>query len=441
MRNKSHLSSIDASLIMFWTSLVILTFLFGLLAAANNWFPYPSFKKYVDEIKILYKEVGTLTLTSPDYQLVASKYEGEGVVKNMNNLISPGLTLFTSFYDDSLEIRLIEQDGKVVNRWPVSYSAIWGDSDNIPPHERPRTDWDAIFNGVHLEPDGSIVFPLGGLVKIDRCAQVVWKIPRKFHHSIEKSPRGTYWVPAREYISEYSKHMPIRTPYELDTAVEVSSDGEILREIPILDLLWSNDMLATLFANNRNFDPNPVHDVIHLNDIEEIPTELLQAFPMFAEGDLLASLRQSNLLIVFSPETLEIKWFHTGPWIQQHDGDWQADGTITVFDNRFDGTTTGIYFGGSNIIAIDPHTNAIKYLYGANVDEFFYSQAVGDHQVLPNGNILITESMAGRVIEVTPKGKIVWEYINRYSDEKTLKISDAIRYPSEYLDVADWGCE
>ena len=105
------------------------------------------------------------------------------------------------------------------------------------------------------------------------------------------------------------------------------------------------------------------------------------------------------------------------------------------------GQLRGIYFGGSNIIAIDPQTNDIKYLYGANVDEFFYSGAVGDHQVLPNGNILITESMAGRVIEVTPKGKIVWEYINRYSDEKTVKISDAIRYPSEYLDVADWECE
>ncbi len=31
---------------------------------------------------------------------------------------------------------------------------------------------------------------------------------------------------------------------------------------------------------------------------------------------------------------------------------------------------------------------------------------------LPNGNTLITESDGGRLLEVTPAGEIVWEYLN-----------------------------
>ena len=33
-------------------------------------------------------------------------------------------------------------------------------------------------------------------------------------------------------------------------------------------------------------------------------------------------------------------------------------------------------------------------------------------QKLPNGNVLITESSGGRLFEVTPDKRIVWEYIN-----------------------------
>jgi len=38
----------------------------------------------------------------------------------------------------------------------------------------------------------------------------------------------------------------------------------------------------------------------------------------------------------------------------------------------------------------------------------------GEQQLLPNGNVLITESFAGRVIEVTreTQPRIVWSYVN-----------------------------
>jgi len=42
----------------------------------------------------------------------------------------------------------------------------------------------------------------------------------------------------------------------------------------------------------------------------------------------------------------------------------------------------------------------------------FFTNGAGAQQRLPNGNTLITESERGRVIEVSPDGEVVWEYIN-----------------------------
>ena len=44
------------------------------------------------------------------------------------------------------------------------------------------------------------------------------------------------------------------------------------------------------------------------------------------------------------------------------------------------------------------------------------------------GNLLITESEAGRVFEVTPEGDIVWSYINRWDEERVAKVAEGSRY-------------
>ena len=65
---------------------------------------------------------------------------------------------------------------------------------------------------------------------------------------MEPAPDGNFWVPATRYINGKSLHKPIRAPYKLDTLAKVSPDGEILDEIPVLDLLWNDEKLAELFA-------------------------------------------------------------------------------------------------------------------------------------------------------------------------------------------------
>lgn len=60
------------------------------------------------------------------------------------------------------------------------------------------------------------------------------------------------------------------------------------------------------------------------------------------------------------------------------------------------------------------------------------------HQYLPNGNVLIADTITGRVIEVNPKGDVVWEFINRYDDQFVAQVMDAVRYSEDYFTVKDW---
>ena len=65
----------------------------------------------------------------------------------------------------------------------------------------------------------------------------------------------------------------------------------------------------------------------------------------------------------------------------------------------------------SRIWEIDPVTDALKWRYGDAPSEEIYSSCCGTAQRLSNGNTLITETDAGRALEVDRDGTVVWEYV------------------------------
>jgi hypothetical protein len=70
----------------------------------------------------------------------------------------------------------------------------------------------------------------------------------------------------------------------------------------------------------------------------------------------------------------------------------------------------------------------------------FYTRIMGTHQTLENHNLLITESMQGRVFEVNEQGKVVWEYVQPFNDERAAIIEEATRLKYDYFNVKDWSC-
>ena len=73
----------------------------------------------------------------------------------------------------------------------------------------------------------------------------------------------------------------------------------------------------------------------------------------------------------------------------------------------------------------------------------FYSGARGVHQVLPNGNILISSPHQGRVLEVDSDGETVFEFLNTYDERENLIISEARWFPADYFefDAATRNCD
>jgi hypothetical protein len=70
----------------------------------------------------------------------------------------------------------------------------------------------------------------------------------------------------------------------------------------------------------------------------------------------------------------------------------------------------------------------------------FFSSQMGKQQQLPNDNILIAESDAGRVIEINLDGEIVWQYTNRWSESQVATIMEGVRFPLGYFNLSDEEC-
>ncbi len=399
--------------LLFGFALFVGTFTYGILSVERGVFPYPLIQAARATFTDLRQYWKNDLEIEPTRHLNPAEHDGDGVTVRDEPRMQAGWTFVTGMFKDQMAARLLRADGSVVQEWPVSYTKLWPEKPNHPGGE-PVTDWNVFLHGSQARPDGSLLvnFDEGAsLVKIDRCGTVVWKIDENIHHSVFEAEDGTFWAP----IS--------------DNVAQVSAEGRILRTIDISGLMRRNNLEGALFIAA----PRQVY--LHSNDVEVLGSAMAAAFPLFEPGDVMYSARDLNLLLVFDPDTEVVKWYQHGPWLRQHDPDFLPDGRISVFNNRME-------HGASNIMTIDPLTREVQVVYEGTNDKPFYTAIRGKHQTLENGNILIVESQRGRVFEVTREGDIVWEYVNRYDDERVAVIADAVRYPPDFFHVEDWSaCE
>jgi hypothetical protein len=357
------------------------------------------------------------------------------------------------FFDDGNELRLIRRDASIVARWPVAFSKIFTDTRHI--HEPPATDWNTDTHGALIQPDGSVVFVFEymGLVKLDRCGELEWKVAAPVHHSVERAESGGYWVPGRNYVLEEAtaRFPPFSVPYFEDTVLRISENGEILEENSLIGLFYRTGMEAWLTAMpGSELEQRMDGEILHLNKVAELETGMAADFPMFAAGDLLLSVRELNMILVTDPGLQRVKWWRVGPWIRQHDPEFKAGGLISVFNNNAYQSAFGPdnYFKKSHptiprvsdIIEIDPATDEYRRVYGGVEGQELLTVIRGKHELTSRDGLLITEFEAGRVVETDSSGRTVWEYINRYDEDEVAEITEARVYPGDYFTVSDWSC-
>lgn len=167
------------------------------------------------------------------------------------------------------------------------------------------------------------------------------------------------------------------------------------------------------------------HDLLHTNNFAFVPRD--HYLRRQHGADLLVSMRRISSLVGLDTDSRKVVWTVTGKFSEQHDPAFLPDGRIVLFDN-------GTVRLQSRIAALDPRTKEVKTLW---TRDDFYTECCGEVEILPNGNMLISESESGSVYEVTPGGAVAWKFVNPHNapedDEKIATIHTARRYPRDYF--------
>jgi hypothetical protein len=262
--------------------------------------------------------------------------------------------------------------------------------------------------------------------------EIIWESDIVIHHDIVLSSWDTVFTMTKE-VREYNGR-----DVEFDIIIEVNkTDGSVIKRWST----WDNLTYLQQFHRKLELDrPKNVllpenhekntsiwggkYDYYHLNSMSIIPPNSQAGrHPAFAPGNWLVSFRHGSMLFILDKDTQEVLWSGIFDQIEdniegQHTPTMLPDGRILVFDN-------GRYREQSRVIMIDPYILDVVWEY---TEPDLYSLSQSSVQMLPNNNMLVTEAEEGRVIEITPKKEIVWEYFHPNQQNETNSVVEE-----------DWG--
>jgi hypothetical protein len=426
-------------------ALFLLVFLGGIAAGMFGWFPQSFLAKGLE---------GARNFAGVKSKILRPQvYERSGARVKQPGQMAPGLTALTGLWDHDgdgdLEggVRLVNASGTTLHMWPVDRTQF---RDGTFLHDiaaRLRA-----LHGTHVFQNGDLLVNLEykGSALFDSCGNVQWRLPAESHHTVERASDGTFWIPGassdlRSTTPGHPRGLPglSQQEFRIDWLMRVNREGAVKQRIAVLDVLAQNDLLKLVGKQHGVVREAGEFsgDLTHVNDIEPLPADLAAQYPHFDAGDLLVSLRNMNVVLVMDPDTKQVKWYRSEPFSRQHDPDWLGNGWIGVFDNNPDFTKRGTAAGGSRIVLMHPATGTVWQRYPTTVGQHFYTETRGKWQLLANGNMLITESEAGRAFEVTPQGELVWEWVQKpHTEGRIPLLTGAQRLQLSRQTVARWPC-
>ena len=238
-------------------------------------------------------------------------------------------------------------------------------------------DVDPLSNGnllvVSTNPDGTVVFEMN-----PRTRERVWSEQLDIHdtHDVQLLPNGNLLVANMRQWNETTNRPDDRVFVYNRTTDEVVWEWTFRKHYP------------------KSTDGGYHEDWTHVNDVERI-----------SEGRYLVSPRNFDQAIVIDRSTKEIV-YRLG-----------SDGAHHIMNEQHNPDWLVSEDGNPAILVADSENDRVVE-YEKRGDEWVRVWTVGTGQLswprdadrLPNGNTLITDSLNHRVIEVTPRGRIVWEY-------------------------------
>lgn len=318
-----------------------------------------------------------------------------GVVRHDPERSQAGVNLFGS--RSIGQAWLVDMAGDEVHSWSSS---------------RPGAHW----NHVEALPDGEllVIDRASAVEKLDRDSRTRWRVALGAHHDLALDAEGRIFSLVAGVGSTWwgGRELPIIT----ESIVVLSPEGEVLRTIeldPLLQQFISEARLDELSSAARG----PLHwwrslrgepivqgvsDVYHANSIEILERN---APGIGKRGDALISLRNLDRVVVIDLDREAISWSSgRGVLDGQHHASLLSNGNVLAFDN-------GRRRGWSRVVELDAEGELV-WAWSGDAPASLFSRLQGSAEALPGGNVLVTESQRGRVLEVTPDGAVVWEYAN-----------------------------
>ncbi len=252
--------------------------------------------------------------------------------------------------------------------------------------------------------------PEKGLIKYNINMETDWQVPFIAHHDLEILDDSILVVSRKLYEHNNEKIF-------FDEVIHVSKDGKIIDIWSTFDNLEKIQKYHEPIDYFINVEGDFFPEYYHMNAISVIPENQNEMDTHFRRGNWIISLHNPNLILILDKDTKEIVWtWGPGKILGQHKPVMLSTGNILVLDN---GKGDRNY---SRLIEIDPIKKELVWEYKGDPPESFHTAFGGFIQVLPNGNILVTEGEKGRVFEVTRNKEIVWEWYNPEIDEEGYRI-------------------
>ncbi len=334
-----------------------------------------------------------------------------------------GLNFYTSGHQPGAT--LMDMEGNILHEWRYLFIHAWDryPGEELPPNNKSIGYW----RRAHPLPNGDVIaiFEGVGIIKVDKDSNLIWANFNSAHHDLEVMPDGTIYTLTRKahIVPRINEDKPILE----DFVTVLDENGREIRSFSLLEA-FEDSPDSALLAGMK-----PAGDIFHTNTIEILDDTLEGEVPGFEEGNALVCMRETGIIATVDLEDERVEWALTGPWEAQHQPTVLPDGNMMLFDNR--GAN-----GASRVIVFDPRTEKALWVYRGKSQGSFFSNECGSAAVLPNGNVLITESDRGKAFEVTQDKEIVWKYINPAQAgedrEFIATIFEMVRLDGDY--GADW---
>jgi hypothetical protein len=384
-----------------------------------------------------------LSLAGGSAWALESTIQPTGLVRYNPEKALDGYTLVTHNYSD--RAFLLDMEGKVVHKWQMKYKAgLYGvllpNGNLLAGGQAPDAEMPVNFGGTG-----------GYITEYDWDGNVVWEWKEVSptyvqHHCFDRMPNGNTLVLGWEYKSYEEALAKGRDPKLPQTLKPegYESRGKLIKGIwpdyvkeitPDKKVVWEWHVWDHVGTGPDQFDINFIlpatkptsymagPDWTHFNTVS-----------YDAKNDkIILNSRNFGESYVVDHKTGKLEWRWGNPcaygkgecpsWIDDgdqqlfgpHDASREDNGNILIFDNgwyRPEGER-------SRVLEVTPE-GKIAWEYAGKTQNAFYSRYQGAVQKLANGNYLISSTHFGHLIEVTgsKKGEVVWEWISPLVDDK-----------------------